>query len=74
MTTKTPIKPEPMTVEQKETLEANAWRQAMTQLDRAAAKLGMEPFLVERLRHCKRILTVSVPVVMDDGTLKVFEG
>ena len=74
MTTKTPIKPEAVPTEHKEALESNAWHQAMTQLERAAGKLGMEQFLIERLRHCKRILTVSVPVVMDDGTLKVFEG
>jgi glutamate dehydrogenase (NAD(P)+) len=55
-------------------LEANPWRQAMIQLDRAGEKMNIEPLVLERLRHCKRILTVSVPVRMDDGTLKVFEG
>ncbi len=54
--------------------EANAWSQAMTQLDRAAAKAGVEPYLVDRLRHCKRTLVVSVPVRMDDGKIKIFEG
>ncbi|MDE2292777.1 MAG: Glu/Leu/Phe/Val dehydrogenase [Elusimicrobia bacterium] len=63
-----------VSLEQREALEANPWRQAMAQLDRAAAKLGMESLIVERLRHCKRILTVSVPVLMDDGSMKVFEG
>ena len=72
MTTKTPVKALPLEVT--EAQEANPWRQAMAQLDRAAAKLGMEPFIVERLRFCKRILTVSVPVILDNGTLKVFEG
>ena len=54
--------------------EANPWAQAMEQLDRAAQKLNLEPYIVERLRHPKRILTVSVPVKMDDGTVRVFEG
>ena len=54
--------------------ESNAWHQAMVQLDRAAAKMKLEPFVLERLRHCKRILTVSVPVKMDDGHIQVFEG
>ncbi|MEK7390074.1 MAG: Glu/Leu/Phe/Val dehydrogenase [Elusimicrobiota bacterium] len=46
----------------------------MLQLDRAAQKMKLEPFVLERLRHCKRILTVSVPVKMDDGHVRVFEG
>ena len=48
--------------------------QAMDQLDRAAQKLALEPYIAERLRHPKRILTVSVPVKMDDGSIRVFEG
>ena len=54
--------------------EANPWHQAMLQLDRAAQKMKLESFVLERLRHCKRILTVSVPVKMDDGSVRVFEG
>ncbi|MEK7717545.1 MAG: Glu/Leu/Phe/Val dehydrogenase, partial [Pseudomonadota bacterium] len=46
----------------------------MEQLDRAGKAMKLEPFALERLRHCKRILTVSVPVKMDDGSVKVFEG
>src|SRR5579862_7265551 len=54
--------------------EANPWQQAMEQLDRAAQKMNLEPYITERLRHPKRILTVSVPVKMDDGSVKIFEG
>ena len=54
--------------------EANPWLQAMEQLDRASQKLSLEQYIVERLRHPKRTLTVSVPVKMDDGTVRVFEG
>src|SRR5438046_2791269 len=54
--------------------EANPWHQAMMQLDRAAERMKLEPYIVERLRHPKRILTVSVPVKMDDGSVKIFEG
>ncbi|MBI5631083.1 MAG: Glu/Leu/Phe/Val dehydrogenase [Elusimicrobia bacterium] len=63
-----------MPAELREALETNPWHQAMEQLDRAGAKMGMEQLVLERLRHCKRILTVSVPVKMDDGTIRVFEG
>ena len=54
--------------------EANPWHQAMAQLDRAATKMSLEHYIVERLRYPKRTLTVSVPVMMDNGKLKVFEG
>jgi glutamate dehydrogenase (NAD(P)+) len=52
----------------------NAWTEAMTQLDRAAARMDLAPFVVERLRHPARILQVAVPVKMDDGSVRVFEG
>jgi len=61
-------------VERAEAHEENPWRQAMEQLDRAGKAMKLEPFALERLRHCKRILTVSVPVKMDDGRVEVFEG
>jgi len=61
-------------LEKREAHEANPWHQAMEQLDRAGKAMGLEPFALERLRHCKRILTVSVPVKMDDGRVEVFEG
>ncbi len=54
--------------------DSNPWREAMEQLDRAAARLRIDDHVLSRLRHCKRILTVSVPVRMDDGTVRVFEG
>src|SRR5208282_5888316 len=53
---------------------ADPWREAMEQLDRAAQAMKLEPYIVERLRHPKRILTVSVPVKMDNGSLRIFEG
>jgi glutamate dehydrogenase (NAD(P)+) len=77
MDTKTPSKAPAAAVKHVEHAEAheeNPWRQAMEQLDRAGKAMKLEPFALERLRHPKRILTVSVPVKMDDGTVKVFEG
>jgi glutamate dehydrogenase (NAD(P)+) len=52
----------------------NPWMEAMEQLDRAAQKMNLEPYIAERLRHPKRMLTVSVPVRMDDGSIQIFEG
>lgn len=43
-------------------------------LDQAAEKLGLDQDDYIIVRHCERELTVSVPVAMDDGSIKVFEG
>lgn len=47
---------------------------AMHQFDRAAERMNLEPGLREVLRRPRRALTLSLPVKMDDGSLKVFEG
>ncbi|MEW6276878.1 MAG: Glu/Leu/Phe/Val dehydrogenase [Bacillota bacterium] len=44
------------------------------QVERAAARLGLDPGLLKVLREPKRILTVSVPLRKDDGTLEVYTG
>lgn len=44
------------------------------QIDKAARHLKADPNLVEKLKHAERALLVSVPVVMDDGRLRVFKG
>jgi glutamate dehydrogenase (NAD(P)+) len=36
--------------------------------------MKMDPNVLERLKYPKRALQVSVPVRLDDGTVKVFEG
>ena len=36
--------------------------------------MNMDPNVLERLKYPKRALQVSVPVRLDDGTVKVFEG
>ncbi|NVN93271.1 MAG: Glu/Leu/Phe/Val dehydrogenase [Desulfuromonadales bacterium] len=45
-----------------------------TQIDKVARYLKADPNLIEKLKHAERALLVSVPVVMDDGRLKVFRG
>jgi glutamate dehydrogenase/leucine dehydrogenase len=52
----------------------NAFQIALEQFRRAAARLHLDADLAEILEHPKRQLTVSVPIRMDDGTVKVFEG
>jgi glutamate dehydrogenase/leucine dehydrogenase len=47
---------------------------AIEQLERAAEKLKLDPGVLELLKHPRRVIIVSVPVKMDDGTIKVFTG
>jgi glutamate dehydrogenase (NAD(P)+) len=54
--------------------ELNAYRIALEQFNRAAEKLNLDANLAEILKHPKRQLTVSIPIRMDDGRVRVFEG
>jgi glutamate dehydrogenase (NAD(P)+) len=52
----------------------NAWATALSQLDEAAAFMGLEHGLHEVFRVPKRILTVAIPVRMDTNHVEVFTG
>jgi len=52
----------------------NPWEMACRQLDTVAKKMNLDPNIHTKLRHCKRALIVSVPIRMDDGSVRVFEG
>jgi glutamate dehydrogenase (NAD(P)+) len=52
----------------------NPFDDVLEQIDRAAAVLHPDPDALEPLRHPRRQVIVSLPVMMDDGHLKVFEG
>src|ERR671927_1440573 len=52
----------------------NPFDVVLEQIDRAAAVLHPDPDALEPLRHPRRQVVVSVPVKMDDGHLRVFEG
>jgi glutamate dehydrogenase (NAD(P)+) len=54
--------------------DLNPFRIAMRQFDYAAEKCGLEPGLCEVLKSPRRALTLSLPVKMDDGTIRVFEA
>jgi len=47
---------------------------ARRQLDHAAEHLDIDPNIVERLHHPRRVQEVTVPVERDDGTVEVFTG
>ncbi|MBY0516433.1 MAG: Glu/Leu/Phe/Val dehydrogenase [Bacteriovoracaceae bacterium] len=50
------------------------FQDAYAQLESAGGIMKMDPNVLERLKYPKRALQVSVPVRLDDGTVKVFEG
>lgn len=59
----------------KELLLANpVFNMAASQFDRAAAHLSLPADIAERCKWPKRVITVSVPVRMDDGHLEMFFG
>lgn len=47
---------------------------ALTRLHAAAPHAGVHAETVLRLSHPKQVLAVSIPVRMDDGSLKIFTG
>jgi glutamate dehydrogenase (NAD(P)+) len=51
-----------------------SWDAVLERLDDAAALAGLPPALHQLLRLPRRILEVSVPIRMDDGTIEVFTG
>jgi glutamate dehydrogenase/leucine dehydrogenase len=55
-------------------LRENPFELARSQLYTVGEVFGIDPDSVRVLAHCKRCLKVSIPVVMDDGTVRVFEG
>ena len=58
----------------KPTEDLNPFRIAMLQFDLAAEKLNLDAGLREVLRSPRRALTLSLPIKMDNGTIKVFQG
>ena len=54
--------------------DTNIFEDAIRRLDRAFQYAEIDQEAVERLKHPKQILEVSIPVRMDDGSLRVFTG
>lgn len=55
-------------------LQGPLFRNALETLDEAAKLINCDPNILERLRRPRRCVTVSVPVRMDDHSVKVFTG
>ena len=54
--------------------EISAWDIYLQQIERVTPFLGNLSRWVETLRRPKRVLTVDVPIHMDDGSIAHFEG
>ncbi|MFW5938701.1 MAG: Glu/Leu/Phe/Val dehydrogenase dimerization domain-containing protein, partial [Halanaeroarchaeum sp.] len=52
----------------------SALETARRQLDYAAEYVDIDPSIVERLRHPKKVHEVTVPIERDDGSVEVFTG
>ncbi|WMT17691.1 Glu/Leu/Phe/Val family dehydrogenase [Parageobacillus toebii] len=52
----------------------NPYEIVKKQIETAAVKLGLESHIIEILKRPMRVLSVSFPVKMDDGSIRVFEG
>ena len=57
-----------------EILSGPLYKNALKQLDIACMAMKLDPNVAARLKYPKRALIVSVPVRMDDKSIKVFEG
>jgi glutamate dehydrogenase (NAD(P)+) len=56
------------------TASINPFENALKQLDEAAKLIKLDKGLHQVLAHPKRVLTVSLPVKMDNGEIRVFTG
>ena len=54
--------------------EENPFEAMMSRFDRAAELLDLEPGIYKVLRSPEKELTVSIPVLMDNGEVEVFTG
>src|SRR3990167_7963596 len=52
----------------------NLFQSAMQQLDVAAKILNLDKQILVQLQHPSRVLSVSVPINLDNGEVRVFQG
>ncbi|MCM2354129.1 MAG: Glu/Leu/Phe/Val dehydrogenase [Pseudobdellovibrio sp.] len=55
-------------------LQGPLFQNALTTINEAAKLINCDPNILERLQQPRRCVTVSVPVRMDDGSVKCFTG
>ena len=55
-------------------MTVNPFEMAKKQIDIAAEVMDLDPNILQFLKRVERSLIVSVPIMMDDGTVRIFEG
>jgi glutamate dehydrogenase (NAD(P)+) len=55
-------------------LRENPYEIAKSQLHKVGRTFAIDPNLINVLQECKKSLAVSIPVAMDDGSTRVFQG
>lgn len=55
-------------------MKNNMYTEALSRLALAASYAKVDPEAIEKLKHSKVCVKVSVPLRMDDGCLKIFDG
>ena len=54
--------------------EINPYEVAKTQIDIVAKEINLDPNITQYLKRIERALIVTIPIKMDDGSIKIFEG
>ena len=55
-------------------MTVNPFEMAKKQIDIVAEVMDLDPNILQLLKRIERSLIVSVPIMMDDGTVRIFEG
>jgi len=56
------------------TEEINPYEVAKAQIDIVAKEMGLDKNITKYLKRIERALIVTIPILMDDGSLQIFEG
>lgn len=56
------------------TEKINPYDVAKAQIDIVAKEMGLDKNVTEYLKRIERALIVTIPIIMDDGSLQIFEG
>jgi glutamate dehydrogenase (NAD(P)+) len=54
--------------------DSHLYQDALGQVENATRVASIDPNIIERLKYPKRAIQVSIPIRLDDGTVKTFEG
>lgn len=55
-------------------MAVNPFEMAKKQIDIVAKEMDLDPNILQFLKRVERSLIVSIPIMMDDGNVKIFEG